>query len=55
VVGDEPRAAAPARWPSAVRLQAAGATSRYDAQLKKHLKQAAAGASLKQPTNEAAD
>lgn len=44
VVGDEPRAAAPARWPSAVRVQAAGATSRYDSQLKKHLKQAAGAA-----------
>ena len=37
VVGDEPKAAAPARWPASVRLQAVGATSRFDSQLNKHL------------------
>lgn len=37
VVGDEPKAAAPARWPASVRVQAISATSRFDAQLNNHL------------------
>ena len=37
VVGDQPQAAMPPRWPAAVRVQAVGATSRYDGQLNKHL------------------
>lgn len=38
VVGDEPKAACPARWEPFVRGRHAGATSRYDRQLKKLLK-----------------
>ena len=41
VVGDEPEAACPARWEPFVRGRHAGATSRYDRQLKKLLKRLA--------------
>ncbi len=37
VMGDEPRAAEPPRWPPFVRGETVGATSRYDSQLNTHL------------------
>ena len=45
VVGDQPQAACPPRWEPFVRSGHAGATSRYDRQLKKMLKQRVAGSS----------
>ena len=37
VMGDEPRAASPPRWEPHVRIGSAGATSRHDRQLNRHL------------------